>query len=334
MQVRYVYSACITIETADATILCDPWFTPGIYDGSWFQYPQLPNPIETIGRPDLVYISHIHPDHYDPKFLSAYLARFSQARLIIGRSGSPHLAHKMKLDGFAAEAVDSICIGNTELSIIPNAAHAVNIDTALVVRAGSLSVVNMNDNPLDREQISLVREFCPGGRPDFALLPYAGAGPYPQTYRFPTQAALIAAADKKRQQFLDLYRDYVRLLDPVCCMPFAGKYYLGGQLSQLNRYRGVADAVEVLPLEPRSIGLADGGQARYSLTTRTANAVRTEPYSANELSEFLSGIETVTFDYEKELDFGSRSSLPFLPLLNAAKEKARKKVKLAEPYWL
>jgi len=334
MQVRYVYSACVTIDTVNVTILCDPWFTQGIYDGSWFQYPRLLNPIETIGRADLVYISHIHPDHYDPRFLSTYLARFPQTRLIIGRSGSPHLAHKMKLDGFAAEAIDSVRIGNTELTIIPNAAYAVNVDTALVVRTGNLSVVNMNDNPLDPEQIARVRALCPGGRPDFALLPYAGAGPYPQTFTFRTEAALIAAAEKKRRRFLDLYREYIRQLDPVCCMPFAGKYYLGGRLSKLNHYRGVADAVEVLPLEPRSIVLADGGQARYDLTSRTASALRTEPYSSNEISDFLADIEAATFDYEKELDFRSRISLPFLPLLNAAKEKARKKVRLSEPYWL
>jgi len=334
MQVRYVYSACVTIETPDAIILCDPWFTQGIYDGSWFQYPRLQNPIEAIGRADLVYISHIHPDHYDPKFLASYLKRFPQARLIIGRSGSPHLAHKMRLDGFAAEAVDSIRLGNTELTIIPNAAHAVSVDTALVVRWRNLSVVNMNDNPLDAAQTATARALCPNGRPDFALLPYAGAGPYPQTFTFPSETALLAAAGKKRSQYLDLFREYVRQLDPVRCLPFAGKYYLGGRLSELNKYRGVADAVEVLQLEPRSIVLADGGQARYDLMSHTASALRTKPYPAAEVAEFLADIESATFDYEKELDFSSRTSLPFVPLLNAAKEKARKKVKLKDAYWL
>jgi hypothetical protein len=116
-------------------------------------------------------------------------------------------------------------------------------------------------------------------------------------------------------------------------MPFAGKYYLGGSLIKLNRYRGVADAVEVLPLESRSIVLADGGEARYDVTSRKANALRTEPYSASEITAFLKGIEATTFDYERELHFSSRISLPFVPLLNAAREKARKKIKLLESYW-
>ena len=31
MKVRYIYSASIEIETRDLKILCDPWFTDGIY---------------------------------------------------------------------------------------------------------------------------------------------------------------------------------------------------------------------------------------------------------------------------------------------------------------
>ncbi len=31
IKVSYIYSACIIIETEDFKILCDPWFTEGIY---------------------------------------------------------------------------------------------------------------------------------------------------------------------------------------------------------------------------------------------------------------------------------------------------------------
>ena len=64
MKVRYIYSACVVIETEDLTLCCDPWFTPGAYNGSWYQYPPLlKDPIDVIGRVNAIYISHIHPDH-------------------------------------------------------------------------------------------------------------------------------------------------------------------------------------------------------------------------------------------------------------------------------
>ncbi|HEY2399752.1 MAG TPA: hypothetical protein VGI23_05315, partial [Steroidobacteraceae bacterium] len=54
--VRYVYSACVLTCTPDVRILHDPWFTEGIYDGSWFHYPQVMDPIRSIGEVDLIYI--------------------------------------------------------------------------------------------------------------------------------------------------------------------------------------------------------------------------------------------------------------------------------------
>ena len=69
MKVRYLYSACVEIETPKLRILCDPWFSEGAFDGSWYHFPKVKNPINIIKKPDLIYISHIHSDHYDPEFL-------------------------------------------------------------------------------------------------------------------------------------------------------------------------------------------------------------------------------------------------------------------------
>src|SRR5690348_13640983 len=97
MRVRYVYSACAVIDTGDVTIVTDPWFTPGAYEGSWFHYPPLPrDPVDVIGPADLIYVSHIHPDHYDPAFLRAYLARHPAARLVIGETTPAYLAGRMR----------------------------------------------------------------------------------------------------------------------------------------------------------------------------------------------------------------------------------------------
>ena len=76
IKVKYIYSACIITETPDVRILHDPWFTDGIYDGSWYQFPKVRYPLDSIGDVDLIYVSHIHPDHYDPIFLKKYFKKF------------------------------------------------------------------------------------------------------------------------------------------------------------------------------------------------------------------------------------------------------------------
>ena len=77
MKVRYLYSACVEIETPKLRILCDPWFSEGAFDGSWYHFPKVKNPINIIKKPDLIYISHIHADHYDPEFLKKINKKFA-----------------------------------------------------------------------------------------------------------------------------------------------------------------------------------------------------------------------------------------------------------------
>ena len=69
MIIKNLYSACIQITTKNLTILCDPWFSQGIADGSWYLFPKPKNALRCIDDPDLIYISHIHNDNYDSKFL-------------------------------------------------------------------------------------------------------------------------------------------------------------------------------------------------------------------------------------------------------------------------
>ena len=54
IEVKYIYSSCIVTETPDIKILHDPWFTDGIYDGSWFQFPKVEDPIKSIGDVDII----------------------------------------------------------------------------------------------------------------------------------------------------------------------------------------------------------------------------------------------------------------------------------------
>ncbi|MGH7087698.1 MAG: MBL fold metallo-hydrolase [Stellaceae bacterium] len=337
MRVRYVYSACVVIETADVKILCDPWFTPGAYDGAWYQYPPIDDPVATIGPADLVYISHIHPDHYDPRFLRRYLAAYPTAQLIIGAQQPPYLANKMHLDGFAPHVVDALAVGGTDLLIPINYTSGdpkSEIDSALAVRAAGRSVVNLNDNPFAPDQVARIREFC-GDRIDFALLPYAGAGPYPQTFHFADRRLLEAAVEEKRRQFKALFARYLEALDPIKAMPFAGKYYLGGALAPLNPYRGIPDAVELIARHgDRVMVLADGGKAYYDVERSIASASRTEPYDQAAIERHLRTVGAGGFDYEREVAPYPDHPLPILPLLAAAKSRARTKVKLADPYWL
>jgi UDP-MurNAc hydroxylase len=335
MRIRYIYSACIVVETADVKILCDPWFTPGAYDGSWHQYPKVQNPIETIGPVDLIWISHIHPDHYDAPFLRRYLAVYPGARLVICNQTPPFLARKMLREGFTPMVVEQESFGTTSLCIVPNTSAPVNVDSALAVKCGGHAVLVMNDNPFDPRQVETLEKFCADASIEAALLPYTGAGPYPQTFAFETEADLQRAVARKKKQFLDIFDRYIKAFEPRVAIPYAGQYFLAGPLSELNELRGVTDATEAAAMYPgQALVLADGGRAFYDTETRTASAVRTEPYDPVAIQQALAADGFPGYVYESELQFPEDRSLPLVSLLETAQLAAKRRFQVSEPYWL
>jgi UDP-MurNAc hydroxylase len=297
IRVTYIYSACVVIETADCRLVCDPWFSEGIYDGSWYHYPPVDKPINQIGKCDFIYVSHIHPDHYDAVFLKEYLALYPKARVLIADFKENFLSKKMSKDGIAHERVNEIKVGQTSLSIVPNEACPDDIDSALVVKHLGHNVVNMNDNLFCEQQLNDIKNYC-ASPIQIALLGYAGAGPYPQTY-FRDIPTLELKAEEKKQQFFKRYRKMAAYLDAKVNIPFAGQYILGGKLARLNPYRGVSDAVEVLAFDPKACVLADGGKATIDSASLKPTALRTEAYPLSAMQSYWNDLSTRPMLYEK-----------------------------------
>lgn len=303
IEVTYIYSACVVITTPDCRVLCDPWFTEGVYDGAWYHFPEVANPSSLIGDVDFIYISHIHPDHYDPAFLQEYIAgREHPPKLLIGARQSNILQMKMKQDGFAPQVLETeLRTGATSLRIVPHeTGSASDIDTALLVAWQGDErvhrVANTNDVVVDDGFLEAF-DAAAEGPVDILLCGYTGAGPYPQTYFDADDPALRAAADAKKQAFFARYQRLTRHIGARANIPFAGKYLLGGRLAHLNAWRGVADATEVLTFDADALVLADAG-GTVATDDLTRADTRTEPYADSELESRIAGISKRPLAYE------------------------------------
>ena len=135
--VTYFYSACVAIETKDIRLLCDPWFSEGAYDGSWYHFPKPIEPIERIGTVDYIYISHIHPDHYDPEFLKKYFEIYGEKPILIGDWKNNYLKNALVREGFNYKIIndDGLTIGNTKVEIIPHENGSLSdVDSLVIVK--------------------------------------------------------------------------------------------------------------------------------------------------------------------------------------------------------
>lgn len=331
ISVRYIYSACVVIKTPDITVLCDPWFTEGIFDGSWYQFPKLENPVDIIGDVDAIYISHIHPDHYDPQFLRQYFLKYGKKDILIGEFPVNFLVKKMQMDGFDPMVINEYRFKDTYLNIIPDDTESIHdIDSCLLVRHANSSVANMNDCVYNKTLLDQVKTIVPN--PDIALVAYTGASSYPQTF-YEIGPILEEKAEERKQVYFSRYKEMVKHLNAKVNIPFAGQYILGGRLFYLNEFIGVADAIEVKEFDPNAVLPADDGYAVIDTDTLKVSKERTVPYPRALIEKRFSEISQENLDYEKFFNIDS-NKIPFKKLISNAYKNALLKSEVDFDFYL
>ena len=335
MIVKYIYSACLQITTSTITILTDPWFTEGAYDGAWYQFPQI-DPFEFIQEPDYIYISHIHPDHYDPIFLHKLFDRFGVKPILIPDLKHNYLLSRGRLDGLSLTPTRTLVVDDVHMYIEENdTGSSSDIDSAFVVydKKHHKTILNLNDCLYNKHHVEtlqrIVKTFT--NTVDLLCLGYTSAGGYPQTYfNLNTEKKkLIEEATIKKQNYFTRYREYVECFPATWNLPFAGEYVLGGRLSYLNAYRGVADAFEVTPFDDRAVVLNCGGY--IDLSTGDRFDERQSVYSNDQLDERLDKLSNKKLDYETEINI-AYGKIGFLRLLKTAAANANKRSEVENNY--
>jgi len=328
MIVEYYYSACVGIKTQNAKILCDPWFTQGAFDGSWYHYPPPPkDPVETVGLYNYIYISHLHGDHYDPVFLKRYLQRYPSALVLIADFKEPnYLSKMMAAEGIKHQVCDTFTIGNTKFKIFPNESHGNDVDSALAVKFKDsfekCSIVNMNDNRYNQRQVDEMREFI-GGDATVGLFSYALGSGHPQTFYDSGSRKLEQKKSDKIQLGIDRYLQFKEAFNPEHTIPFAGKYVLGGKLAELNEGRAVIDAVDMLEYDDNAIILEDHGHVlNFSGNGWIRGDARLKPYDKEHVDHHIESISRNKMDYEKYFGSFPVDKMPLERLLAKAYKNA------------
>lgn len=326
LQLTYYYSACIKIATCgqknNTTILCDPWFTEPIYHGSWYQYPPYEyDAIQQIGDIDFVFVSHIHPDHYDPVFLKKYFDYYGNKPILIQNRPKNFLLSKMRRDGFSPIPTDLFEDDSVCIKVIPiQPSNIYQIDSALVVKSiDGHSIVNLNDCNYDNNLVNEIENFC-NHQIDICLLNYTPASSYPQSYNFSDERMQLEKSRVKsiyKKKFLK----FKSSLHPKLAIPFAGQYILGGKNYLLNQNLGVCDAVELVD-DSNDIAVLE---TNTSLTTDClSNRIeRRECYNLGSIISYSKKLSNIPYDYELNQSPNLQNTFESLyePLRNCLRSK-------------
>jgi L-ascorbate metabolism protein UlaG (beta-lactamase superfamily) len=250
MQVRYIANACflITLSTGES-LLTDPWFD-GPCQQTWWNFPPVPDALKAEiwgGKPDLIYISHLHHDHLHPQTL----APFDRATpVIICKLNTPNLRNAIRALGFTNiteipfETRTPIGRGACEAVIFKDF-HGntrgdetqvdYDLDTSIYLYdADGTRLFNAVDNTiLPADAARIAAEY---GAPDIAMLPYASASLYPMGMGDYDDAAKLSAMTALRERTRGNFRENVKALGARRVIPAGGEYVLGGQAADLSRF--------------------------------------------------------------------------------------------------
>lgn len=253
MKITKLGSATVFIETENVKILCDPWLTDGIYYGSWFNYPPIDIDQYEFSDVDFIYISHIHPDHFDSKtmayldksipvlihkyhkkFLKMNIEHLGFNVIELENGISKNLSETTYFTIYAADDCDPSVCGHMFGCITSEIEGSMQIDSLCVIDDGEHILVNTNDCPFGIAEATLKKIKKKHKKIDFALVGYTSASLYPHCMMDYDAAQMQAGIEKARDTGLQSGLHTLKVLEPAFFMPFAGTYILGGAYSYKN----------------------------------------------------------------------------------------------------
>lgn len=221
MRITSIGHAGLFIETDAGSILCDPWFNPA-YFASWFPFPDNSGvDPAAISRPDYLYVSHLHHDHFDPAFLRDHVAK--DAVVLLPDFPVDLLERALTDLGFHrfARTRDSEPLDlDGDLRIMITALSAPTDgpigDSCLAVDDGETRVLDQNDaRPVDLDRLLAFGPY------QGHLLQFSGAIWYPMVYEM-APATKRELGRRKRTNGMARARRYVEQLKASYVFPFAG----------------------------------------------------------------------------------------------------------------
>jgi UDP-MurNAc hydroxylase len=299
-KVTLISAACLIIETESAKILTDPWFTDGIYEGAWYKFPLVDNPIEIIGNVDAIYISHLHPDHFDPNFLKLYFEKYGNKPIYIPKYNN-NILQKIGIGhGLTLIPTSFEEIGDISMAIFPQDFDDQDIDSAAVFSSHGAAFLNMNDCLYDGKQINLINSYLDNQCLSLVLgaFQYGPAGPYPHTF-FECGPELRTIADNFKNFYIERFKSYIEVFKPVFAMPFAGSFVLGGKLAKLNDFMAKVDPYSLSLLDKCIVPLEEPG-GFVDLLSGTISGKLNSPRDKKKYEERVEFVANKLLNYEFE----------------------------------
>jgi len=263
------------MEAGGSRILMDPWLVDPTYHGTWWHFPPLVHRIADLPKVDYLYISHEHPDHFDPptlqqldKNVQVIIANYKRKRLrdrIL--SLGFHNVHELEfLEDFELNG------SGFRVRLIPP--DRPWDDSAILAKFGDTTVFNCNDCHLDD---ATLQRLGAENRIDLAFLTFTGASQYPGCFEFPMESKIERWRQSKTSH-LEEFVNWAQQLRARRAVPAAGNFallapdqlfmntdnYVSSPQEAIDLLCAKAPEVEGLQMNPGDVWSTESGLTRLN----------------------------------------------------------------------
>jgi len=260
------------LETTTGSVLCDPWRSPAYFE-SWFVFPDNSDVDFAAFKPDFLYISHLHRDHFDPELLARDVPK--STTVLLPEFPTDELRTALSDLGFHSfiETRNGVPIDLDGLRVMITAMVSPSDgpigDSALSLDDGGTRILDQNDaRPPEPSEL---KEF---GAYDGHFLQFSGAIWWPVAYDLP-EANRTEFARRKRLNGMERARRFVEAVGAGYVFPTAGPpCFLDDDLFEHNDFANSPD--NIFPDQSVFLSyLAEGGLDNGRLLIPGSTAVLT-----------------------------------------------------------
>ena len=261
MEITHHCNSFVSVKSGKSIIACDPWVGPADQN-AWVSYPLHNNGAKILNKlkPDYIYISHLHCDHFDQKLLTKFKKK--NTKIIIKNFANKRLKKKIEDLGYTnileLKEWDKINLNNDfTVSIIPqltsnnsNIPEQINydLDTSILIKSKNSKEIFFNavDNPLSIKDLKKINDYSKNifkKKIDILCLPVGAAGEYPQCF-------LNIDRNKEKKKIIKniflILNKKLKAINPKVFFPAGGSYCIFGKFSFLNNFIARPEFKEIL----------------------------------------------------------------------------------------
>lgn len=227
--IEFVNHASVLLRYNQTAILSDPWYYNSVFNKGWrLIYDNDKNYIkEILSRTNYIYISHEHPDHFNPQFLTSTeikeIILKKKIKFIFQETKDKRVLSFLKKMGF--EVVE--CSINKKIKLNDEASIMISkhdfYDSSLLVQFPDSTILNLNDCPLrGKTEIKKFKQLV--GHVDLLLTQFSYAA-WKGSRNEKNLRAI--SANEKINNIIDQYK----YLNPIKVVPFASYIYFSNEMN-------------------------------------------------------------------------------------------------------